>query len=490
MQARSTRTTASVGWTRAASGTSSTTTSPGDMNSAARTGTWPSLERTPRPGIGTPWQAPILSARQWKSQVRGRLRRDPGRWLMPLRTASPVCDRPGDRDPSTGGETHDRSVRNGAPLESTIARLSQSPPGAPARQFARGDSHERNTFFTPAHHLDDGIRPVRPASVGPRGWRIVGQRVADRRRRRPVRRRVGRDRGRSDHRDVGRIDDRGPDHQREPDPAVRRHPCRCASAADRADRSRWWTRRDGAGGRPSGENEPDHRRRRGCGRHAPQDGCGGDRTGCASDGSGSTRWRAIVAARLPSQRWPDRAVHITVVDAHTGEPVVFDRHSGVDLVDAVAASTPAAPPTASATTGTSTAATAPSRMPTWLPATGGFWCSHRSAARRGIRWSGAPIWQRRSTSCAPAAAGSRRSSRVATPSTCSAPVRWICRCVRQPLEPVTTRAEPSPGSSPTSGADPATTRAGGEDGGDADLAPLRIGRPHREVPFLGDGWES
>ena len=29
---------------------------------------------------------------------------------------------------------------------------------------------------------------------------------------------------------------------------------------------------------------------------------------------------------------------ITAVDAHTGEPVVFDRHSGVDLVDAVAAS--------------------------------------------------------------------------------------------------------------------------------------------------------
>ena len=29
---------------------------------------------------------------------------------------------------------------------------------------------------------------------------------------------------------------------------------------------------------------------------------------------------------------------ITAVDAATGEPVVFDRHSGVDLVDAVAAS--------------------------------------------------------------------------------------------------------------------------------------------------------
>jgi NTE family protein len=59
----------------------------------------------------------------------------------------------------------------------------------------------------------------------------------------------------------------------------------------------------------------------------------------ASDGSGPTRWRATVAARLPSQRWPERAMLITAVDARTGEPVVFDRHSGVDLVDAVAAST-------------------------------------------------------------------------------------------------------------------------------------------------------
>ena len=58
----------------------------------------------------------------------------------------------------------------------------------------------------------------------------------------------------------------------------------------------------------------------------------------ASDGSGQTQWRATVAARLPSQRWPERTVLITAVDAHTGEPVVFDRHSGVDLVDAVAAS--------------------------------------------------------------------------------------------------------------------------------------------------------
>lgn len=59
----------------------------------------------------------------------------------------------------------------------------------------------------------------------------------------------------------------------------------------------------------------------------------------ASDGSGQMRWRAVVAARLPSPRWPERLLLITAVDAHTGEPVVFDRHSGIDLVDAVAAST-------------------------------------------------------------------------------------------------------------------------------------------------------
>jgi NTE family protein len=58
----------------------------------------------------------------------------------------------------------------------------------------------------------------------------------------------------------------------------------------------------------------------------------------ASGGSGSMRWRATVASRLPSQLWPQRTVLITAVDARTGEPVVFDRDSGVDLVDAVAAS--------------------------------------------------------------------------------------------------------------------------------------------------------
>ena len=58
----------------------------------------------------------------------------------------------------------------------------------------------------------------------------------------------------------------------------------------------------------------------------------------ASDGSWQAQWRATVAARLPSQLWPQRTVLITAVDAETGEPVVFDRDSRVDLADAVAAS--------------------------------------------------------------------------------------------------------------------------------------------------------
>ncbi|HEX3995728.1 MAG TPA: patatin-like phospholipase family protein [Acetobacteraceae bacterium] len=59
----------------------------------------------------------------------------------------------------------------------------------------------------------------------------------------------------------------------------------------------------------------------------------------AVDGSRQAQWRATVAARLPSQHWPQRTLLITAVDARTGEPVVFDRHSGVDLADAIAAST-------------------------------------------------------------------------------------------------------------------------------------------------------
>ncbi|MHC6222301.1 patatin-like phospholipase family protein [Arthrobacter sp. MMS24-S77] len=60
--------------------------------------------------------------------------------------------------------------------------------------------------------------------------------------------------------------------------------------------------------------------------------------GTVGAGSAQTRWRDTVATRLPSQHWPEQTVLITAVNANTGEPVVFDRHSGVDLVDAVAAS--------------------------------------------------------------------------------------------------------------------------------------------------------
>ncbi len=58
-----------------------------------------------------------------------------------------------------------------------------------------------------------------------------------------------------------------------------------------------------------------------------------------ADSSAQARRRAVVASRLSSVDWPERLVRIVAVDARTGEPVVFDRHSGVDLADAVTAST-------------------------------------------------------------------------------------------------------------------------------------------------------
>jgi NTE family protein len=48
--------------------------------------------------------------------------------------------------------------------------------------------------------------------------------------------------------------------------------------------------------------------------------------------------RAAVGSRLPSPQWPSRRVLLVAVDAETGEARVFDRLSGVSLVDAVAAS--------------------------------------------------------------------------------------------------------------------------------------------------------
>ncbi|OBH05057.1 patatin [Mycobacterium sp. E2699] len=48
--------------------------------------------------------------------------------------------------------------------------------------------------------------------------------------------------------------------------------------------------------------------------------------------------RGVIAQRLPSHDWPHRALRVTAIDVATGELVVFDRNSGVGLVDAVAAS--------------------------------------------------------------------------------------------------------------------------------------------------------
>jgi NTE family protein len=48
--------------------------------------------------------------------------------------------------------------------------------------------------------------------------------------------------------------------------------------------------------------------------------------------------RDVIAQRLPSQHWSDRVLRVTAIDIGTGKLVVFDRDSGVKLVDAVAAS--------------------------------------------------------------------------------------------------------------------------------------------------------
>lgn len=48
--------------------------------------------------------------------------------------------------------------------------------------------------------------------------------------------------------------------------------------------------------------------------------------------------RDVIARRLPSHDWPASELRLTAIDVETGELTVFDRDSGVDLVDAVAAS--------------------------------------------------------------------------------------------------------------------------------------------------------
>jgi NTE family protein len=48
--------------------------------------------------------------------------------------------------------------------------------------------------------------------------------------------------------------------------------------------------------------------------------------------------RAVVEGRLMGQGWSERDIAVVAVEADTGQRSMFDRHSGVELVDAVAAS--------------------------------------------------------------------------------------------------------------------------------------------------------
>ncbi|MCX4744316.1 patatin-like phospholipase family protein [Kitasatospora sp. NBC_01287] len=72
----------------------------------------------------------------------------------------------------------------------------------------------------------------------------------------------------------------------------------------------------------------------------------------ALDGADPEAEQALLAGRaalIGAQAWPERRLLITAVDASTGEPVLWDRDSGVPLVSAVAASSAfpgAAPPVA------------------------------------------------------------------------------------------------------------------------------------------------
>ncbi len=58
----------------------------------------------------------------------------------------------------------------------------------------------------------------------------------------------------------------------------------------------------------------------------------------ASETVGEPVRREVIARRLPSHVWPDRELRITAIEVTTGERVVFTGDSGIDLVDAVAAS--------------------------------------------------------------------------------------------------------------------------------------------------------
>ena len=91
--------------------------------------------------------------------------------------------------------------------------------------------------------------------------------------------------------------------------------------------------------------------------------------------------RAVIAARLASLDWPAERLLITAIDAESGEFRVFDRDSGVSLLDAISAScaVPGVWPPVTVTAGaTSMAACGRRRMPIWPRGATGSWCSARS----------------------------------------------------------------------------------------------------------------
>ena len=49
--------------------------------------------------------------------------------------------------------------------------------------------------------------------------------------------------------------------------------------------------------------------------------------------------RALVATQLPMEHWPERRVQLIALNAETGVRRAFDRASGIDLADAVMATT-------------------------------------------------------------------------------------------------------------------------------------------------------
>lgn len=58
----------------------------------------------------------------------------------------------------------------------------------------------------------------------------------------------------------------------------------------------------------------------------------------ATDPAMVGRRRGVIEQRLPEHEWPDRDLRVTAVDVDSGMLRVFDRASGVGLVDAVSAS--------------------------------------------------------------------------------------------------------------------------------------------------------